>query len=161
MFGYRLGATQLLFGLCALRDIPADPEQSRLAAPLAGHLADRHGPQRVTRLGALLTTAAFIGLAATTQIASSSLQLILLGLGTVLFDLGIQATLIAHQTLIYRIDPAARSRLNAVLIFSMFSGMASVAALGNLLLQGFGWMTVMIFSALAASLALLIRLRAR
>ena len=132
-----------------------------LAAPLAGHLADRHGPQRVTRLGALLTTAAFIGLAATTQIASSSLQLILLGLGTVLFDLGIQATLIAHQTLIYRIDPAARSRLNAVLIFGMFSGMASGAALGNLLLQGFGWMTVMIFSALAASLALLIRLRAR
>jgi hypothetical protein len=57
-------------------------------------------------------------------------QLWLLALATVGFDLGVQASLIAHQTIVYGIEPGARSRLNAVLMTSMFIGMAAGSALG-------------------------------
>lgn len=67
------------------------------------------------------------------------------------FDLGFQASLIAHQTLIYGIDPGARGRLNAVLFVSMFSGMALGAAVGSVLLAQWGWLAV---SALATGTSL-------
>ena len=69
-----------------------------------------------------------------------------------------QASLIAHQTLIYRIDPAARSRLNAVLFVVMFVGMAGGAVLGNLLLVTGGWLAVMLFATAAALAAFVLRL---
>ncbi|MCE1240378.1 MAG: MFS transporter [Azonexaceae bacterium] len=131
-----------------------------LAAPLAGHLADRRGPGLVTRLGAGLTALAFAGLAAAWWWAPTTAQLTLLAVGTVLFDLGVQATLIAHQTLVYQIDPGARSRLNAVLFVGMFSGMASGAVLGSLLLAAWGWGAVMGMATLSATAALWVRLRA-
>ncbi|HVR51266.1 MAG TPA: MFS transporter, partial [Pseudorhodoferax sp.] len=86
-----------------------------LAAPLAGRLADRSGPGRVARLGAGLTTLSFAALALGAALPAGP-QLVLLALGTVAFDLGVQATLVAHQSIVYGIDPAARSRLNAVLL---------------------------------------------
>jgi MFS family permease len=42
-------------------------------------------------------------------------QLVLLALAAIGFDLGVQATLVSHQTIVYGIEPGARSRLNAVL----------------------------------------------
>jgi predicted MFS family arabinose efflux permease len=74
------------------------------------------------------------------------------------FDLGMQATLIAHQTLIYGIEPAARSRLNAVLFVGMFIGMALGAALGSLLLAAWGWMGVTALATASAAAALAVRL---
>lgn len=130
-----------------------------LAAPLAGHLADRRGAGLVTRLGAGLSALAFAGLALAALYAPATWQLGLLAAGTVLFDLGVQATLIAHQTLVYRIDPGARSRLNAVLFVGMFTGMASGAVSGSLLLAAYGWAAVMAVAALAALGALWLRCR--
>ena len=95
-----------------------------LAAPLAGRVADRKGPELVTRLGAALVAAAFLAM------ALGGNQLWLIALGAVVFDLGAQAALIAHQSIVYSIEPAARSRLNAVLFVGMFTGMSSGALLG-------------------------------
>ena len=47
------------------------------------------------------------------------------------FDLGVQATLIAHQAQVYGLEPEASSRLNAVLFTGMFIGMSAGAALGK------------------------------
>jgi len=123
-----------------------------LAAPLAGRLADSRGPEVVTRLGAALVAAAFIAMALGPK------QLWLIALGAVVFDLGAQATLIAHQTLIYGIEPAARSRLNAVLFIGMFSGMASGAWLGSVVLAHGGWQGVCVMAAAAGLAALAVRL---
>jgi predicted MFS family arabinose efflux permease len=112
-----------------------------LAAPLAGRLADRKGPALVTRLGTGLTAASFALMCLSPWLPPGA-QLWLLGLGTIGFDLGVQATLIAHQTIVYGIEPAARSRLNAVLFVSMFVGMATGAALGSALLSQWGWTAV-------------------
>jgi len=127
-----------------------------LAAPFAGHLADRRGPELVTRLGCGLSALSFAMLSLA-PLLSTNAQLWLLGLGAIGFDLGVQASLIAHQTIVYSIEPGARSRLNAVLFVGMFIGMASGAALGSLLLGQWGWVAVTGMSALAALGALAVR----
>jgi hypothetical protein len=59
------------------------------------------------------------------------------------------------------VEPAARSRLNAVLIGIMFVGMASGAALGAEALSLFGWRGVCAVGGAAALLALAVRLVAQ
>jgi len=115
-----------------------------LAAPLAGGLADRRGPQAVIRVGALLVLAAFVVQA----LAPASLWLLVAV--AIVFDLGVQAALVSHQSVVYSLDPASRSRLNAVLVSCMFVGMASGAALGSALLASFGWRAVPALGAAAA-----------
>jgi predicted MFS family arabinose efflux permease len=128
-----------------------------LAAPIAGRMADRRGPEGVTRMGAGLSIVAFGAMGLLPLLMSQS-PLWLLVAGAIGFDFGIQATLVAHQTLVYRIDAAARSRLNAVLFTGMFAGMAMGAALGSLLLSRWGWTAVMALSTSAAVGALVVRL---
>ena len=128
-----------------------------LAAPVAGRLADTRGPELVIRLGSGLAAVSFLAMAAG-GLLPTHLQLWLLGLGAVGFDLGVQATLISHQTIVYGIAPAARSRLNALLFTGMFIGMASGAALGSLALAQWGWTGVMLLSAGGAVAALAVRL---
>ncbi len=129
-----------------------------LAAPLAGHLADRRGPELVTRLGAGLSALSFASLSLA-PLLSPSAQLWLLGIAAIGFDLGVQASLIAHQTIVYSIDPGARSRLNAVLFVGMFIGMAGGAALGSLLLAQWGWVAVTGMAAVTSLAALAVRFR--
>ena len=128
-----------------------------LAAPLAGRLADRRGPELVTRLGAGLVVVSFaaMGLA---PLMLPHAQLWLLALAAVGFDLGMQAALIAHQTIVYGIEPGARSRLNAVLFTSMFIGMAAGSALGALVLAQWGWAGVTCLATGTAASALAVRL---
>ena len=128
-----------------------------LAAPLAGRLADRRGPQLVTRLGAGLAVVSFAAMGFAPLMLPHA-QLWLLALAAVGFDLGMQATLIAHQTIVYGIEPGARSRLNAVLFTSMFIGMAAGSALGALALAQWGWAGVTWLAAGTATAALAVRL---
>jgi predicted MFS family arabinose efflux permease len=128
-----------------------------LAAPLAGRLADRFGPEVVTRLGTALAAAAFAAMIFATRLSPHA-QLVVLAVAVVGFDLGVQATLIAHQTIVYALEPGARSRLNAVLFTVMFVGMAAGAGLGSLLLARWGWTGVTVLATASAVGALLVRL---
>jgi len=122
------------------------------AAPLAGAAADRRGPEVVIRAGAALVVASFLVMA----LVPGSLTVLIAG--TVLFDLGVQAALIAHQTIVYGLDPAARGRLNAVLLGAMFVGMAAGAALASQAFAYQGWRGVTALGAIAAGAALMVRL---
>jgi predicted MFS family arabinose efflux permease len=123
-----------------------------VAAPIAGSLADKRGPSAVVRLGSTVVVAsfAFMGL----------LQgsLIVLAIGAVLFDLGVQACLISHQTVVYALDPAARSRLNAALVSVMFVGMSAGSALAAAAFSRYGWSGVCAQGGVAAVAALAISL---
>lgn len=142
---YHLGSTAAgLFGLAGAA--------GALIAPIAGTLADQRGPQTVIRYGAALVIASFVLMA----IWPGSLAVLIAG--TVAFDLGVQACLISHQTIVYGLAPAARSRLNAILVSSMFLGMSMGAALASQVLARFGWSGVMTLGALSATLALAVRL---
>ncbi|MDN4587214.1 MFS transporter [Xenophilus aerolatus] len=128
-----------------------------LAAPIAGRIADKRGPELVTRLGAGLVVVSF-ALMALTPLLMPHARLGLLVVSAIGFDLGLQAALIAHQTIVYSIDPGARSRLNAVLFVGTFTGMAAGSALGALALAQWGWMGVTALATVSALGALTVRL---
>ncbi|WP_416759863.1 MFS transporter [Roseateles sp. So40a] len=125
-----------------------------LAAPLAGRVADKRGARAVIRLGAMLVLVSFLAMGLMPG------NLWVLVAGTVLFDLGVQSCLVAHQSIVYGLEPPARSRLNAVLIGAMFIGMASGAWLGAMALQWLGWRGVCGLAVITSALALFLRLRA-
>ncbi|MCZ2499051.1 MFS transporter [Xylophilus sp. Kf1] len=131
-----------------------------LAAPLAGRLSDRHGPEPVTRLGAVIAMLSFasMGLMFVLPDMDTGTRVWLIAASAIGFDLGIQATLIAHQTIVYGIEPAARSRLNAVLFVCVFIGMSAGSVLGSQALAGWGWQGVTLLSTAFAAAALAVRL---
>ena len=128
-----------------------------LAAPLAGRLADRRGPELVTRLGIGLAVASFATMLLLPWLSGPA-ALALLAASAVGFDLGLQMALIAHQSIVYGIDAGARSRLNAVLFTSVFIGMALGSALGALALAAWGWPGVAVLATASAAGALAVRL---
>jgi len=111
----------------------------------------------VTRLGAALTAASFAALGLV-GVVPPEIQLGVIVVAAIGFDFGIQATLVAHQTIVYGIDPPARSRLNAVLFTGVFVGMATGAGLGSLALGQWGWNGVVVLATLASIGALAARL---
>ena len=149
---YHLGtATVGAFGLAGAA--------GALAAPLAGSIADRRGSGVVTKLGSSLVAVSF-ALMALIHLPSLPLQLAFLAVLTVVFDLGVQAALIAHQTIIYSIDPQSRSRLNAILLFGVFVGMSAGSGAAGLLIGKFGWNAVPVLGAVSGLGAWLLRWRA-
>ncbi|MDU5781411.1 MAG: MFS transporter [Pantoea sp.] len=131
-----------------------------MAAPLAGSIADRIGPARVTIVGAGLVTVSFALMFLLPALPIPA-QLALIVLSTIGFDLGVQATLVAHQTLVYSLAPEARSRLNALLFTVVFIGMATGAALGSLALARWGWNGVVTLATLAGAASFALRLASR
>lgn len=128
-----------------------------LAAPLAGGLADRVGPQRVTLLGAALVTLSF-GLMLLLPLLSPHGQLALIAAAAVGFDLGLQSSLVAHQNLVYRLEPQARGRLNALLFTGVFIGMAMGSVLGSKLYEVASWQGVVLLAIAAGGEAVAVRL---
>ncbi|MBX3223159.1 MAG: MFS transporter [Labilithrix sp.] len=122
-----------------------------LAAPVAGSVADKRGPSAVLRIGALLVFGSFLAMA----VAPRSLAVLLAG--TVVFDLGVQASLIAHQSIVYGLDGGARSRLNAILVSTMFAGMAVGSAVASRVVERWGLVGVGALGATAAAGAWIVR----
>lgn len=123
-----------------------------LAAPIAGGIADKRGPLTVVRVGAALVFGSFVFMA---LLPTSIVALII---GAILFDLGTQACLISHQTIVYAQDPKARSRLNALLVSGMFVGMSCGAFVASHTFASHGIRGVFVVCAIAAFLAVLSRL---
>ncbi|QIL82709.1 MFS transporter [Diaphorobacter sp. HDW4A] len=131
-----------------------------LAAPLAGRIADKRGPETVTRLGAAIAAVSF-ALMFLAPFLPPHAQLALLLASAVGFDFGVQASLVAHQTIVYGIDPDARSRLNALLFTGVFIGMSSGAALGAQTMAQWGWTGVVALATAASLAAFAVRLMRR
>ncbi|KIS43829.1 MFS transporter [Kosakonia radicincitans] len=128
-----------------------------LAAPLAGGLADKVGAEKVTQLGAGLVTLSFALMFLLPALPPHA-QLILIALSAVGFDLGLQSSLVAHQNLVYGLEPQARGRLNALLFTGVFIGMAVGSALGSKLYSVASWQGVVVLATLSGFIAVIIRL---
>lgn len=131
-----------------------------LAAPLAGGLADKLGAGKVTQLGAALVTVSFALMFLMPMLGVQG-QLILIAVSAVGFDLGLQSSLVAHQNLVYSLEPQARGRLNALLFTVVFIGMALGSALGTKVYALAGWPAVVALATLTGAIALVIRLTDR
>jgi MFS family permease len=128
-----------------------------LAAPLAGGLADKYGAGKVTQLGAALVTLSF-ALMFLMPVLPPHGQLVLIAIAAIGFDLGLQSSLVAHQNLVYGLEPQARGRLNALLFTGVFIGMSLGSVLGSKLYVIAGWNGVVILAVAAGAIALAIRL---
>jgi MFS family permease len=73
------------------------------------------------------------------------------------FDLGLQSSLVAHQNLVYSLEPQARGRLNALLFTMVFIGMALGSALGSKVYTLIGWPGVVMLATVCGAIALMIR----
>jgi predicted MFS family arabinose efflux permease len=124
-----------------------------LAAPAVGRLVDRWGAQAVARLGSAVAGVSFAAMLAGPTLPMGA-QLALLAVAAIGFDFGVQAALVAHQTLVYGLDGAARSRLNALLFTGIFLGMAAGSWLGSVAYAHGGWMAVVAMAAASALAAL-------
>lgn len=128
-----------------------------LAAPVAGHLADKVGAEKVTQLGALLVMLSF-ALMFFLPVLPVPGQWLLIAFAAVGFDLGLQSSLVAHQNLVYRLEPQARGRLNALLFTIVFIGMALGSVLGSQIYALANWQGVVGLATLSSAIALAIRM---
>lgn len=131
-----------------------------LAAPLSGSLADKWGSGKVTQYAAGLSAVSF-ALMFFLPLLPGFWQLMLIALCAVGFDLGLQSSLVAHQTLVYRLDPQARGRLNALLFTGVFIGMALGSVLGSAMWEAFGWNGVVSIAVIVSIASLLVRMMER
>lgn len=127
------------------------------AAPLAGYLADRVGSEKVTQLGALLVTLSFALMFLLPALPVQG-QWLLIAFSAVGFDLGLQSSLVAHQNLVYNLEPQARGRLNALLFTLVFIGMALGSILGSQVYALANWEGVVGLATVSGAIALVIRL---
>jgi len=122
-------------------------------ASYAGRAADRGHVVAGTRLAAASVLAGW-GLIA---LGESSLPALLAGI--VILDLGIQATQILNQSVIFRLRPEARSRLNTAYMTCYFAGAVTGSAGLSFAWEHGGWGTVSAAGAVAATLGLLLTIR--
>lgn len=129
-----------------------------LASPLAGRLADTVGTEKVTQLGALLVTMSFALMFLLPALPVQG-QWPLIALSAIGFDLGLQSSLVAHQNLVYGLEPQARGRLNALLFTVIFIGMALGSVLGSQVYALANWSGVVMLAVISSAIALIIRVR--
>jgi predicted MFS family arabinose efflux permease len=110
-----------------------------LAATLGGRAADRLGSRAVVGLSIAIVTLSYLLL---TGAASS---LVLLVIGVIVLDIGVQAALVANQTRAFAVDPSAQGRINSLFMTATFIGGAIGVAASGWLMQRFGWMGVALF----------------
>jgi predicted MFS family arabinose efflux permease len=122
-----------------------------LAAPVAGRIADRRGPQLVILLGAILTLAAW----AVFGVIESIVGLII---GVILLDFGVQSAVVSNQHIVYALRPEARSRLNTIFMGAMFLGGAAGSAAATFAWNAGGWTAVAGLGVAFSALAVLIQL---
>jgi predicted MFS family arabinose efflux permease len=83
-------------------------------------------------------------------------SLVALLAGIVILDLGIQATQILNQSVIFRLRPEARSRLNTAYMTCYFAGAVSGSAGASFAWEHGGWGAVSAAGIIAAALGLLL-----
>ena len=114
-----------LFGLFGVAGV--------LAANVAGRQADRQRTRASTILFSTLMLLAFAILALGRD------TVIVLGLGIIVLDTGMQGMQITNQSLIYGLLPNGRSRLNSAYMVCAFGGASIGSYLAGQLYAHFGW----------------------
>ncbi|TFV90178.1 MFS transporter [Oxalobacteraceae bacterium OM1] len=104
-----------------------------LAASWAGRATDRFGPRNVVGISIAIVTLSYL------LLAGAESSLVLLVLGVIVLDIGVQAGLVSNQTRAFAVDPAAQGRINSLYMTATFSGGAIGVAASGWMMARFGW----------------------
>lgn len=104
-----------------------------LAAGLMGRLSDKMDSYKLSGFTLLLVLISYI------IFYFSSHSIIGLIIGVIILDMGVQATHISNQSIIFALIPEARNRLNTVYMVSYFIGGSSGTFLASLLWRNYQW----------------------
>ncbi|GLY84932.1 MFS transporter [Actinoallomurus iriomotensis] len=133
-----------------------------VCTPIAGRLADRHGPDAVNLVCVLGVIVAALVLAGGGR--GGTVGLTALVLGSLLLDVAMQSGMVANQVRNYALRAEARSRVNTAYMTCAYLGGSAGSWLGARAYGRAGWWGVCALVALLAVLALvrhLVALRAR
>jgi predicted MFS family arabinose efflux permease len=123
-----------------------------LAASMAGRLSDKGTGFRTILYSIIILILSYV------VFGLSSHSIIGLIIGVILMDMGVQATHISNQTLIFSLRPEARNRLNTVYMVSYFIGGASGTFLASQAWNNYKWNGVVAIGLIFSVLALIIHL---
>jgi predicted MFS family arabinose efflux permease len=101
-----------------------------------GRFADRGRPGRAVGIGLV------VGIAGWATFAVAGRSLAGLVVGVIVLDLGMQATHVPNQAIVFALDEQARGRLNAAYMVTCFLGAALGSALGAQAWARGGWNAV-------------------
>lgn len=123
-----------------------------LSAPLVGRLADQRNTRQIVTFMIGLIILAYV------VFGFSGRSLLGLVLGVILIDIGIQATHVSNQTMVFSLNPQARNRLNTVYMVIYFLGGASGTFLATQAWKLWQWPGVVAVGLVSATLSLLVHL---
>jgi predicted MFS family arabinose efflux permease len=103
------------------------------AASFGGRATDRVGPRGVIGASIGIVTLAYLLLCG----AASSMMLLVIGV--IVLDIGVQAGLVANQTRAFAVDPKAQGRINSLYMTATFFGGAVGTIASGWLMSRFGW----------------------
>lgn len=117
------------------------------AASYGGRAADKVGCRKVIGASVGIVTVAFL------LLAGAQTSLILLVIGVIVLDIGVQAGLVANQTRAFAVDPKAQGRINSLYMTATFVGGAVGATVSGWLMASFGWVGIVEFGVMLGVLA--------
>ncbi|TXK44297.1 MFS transporter [Pontibacter qinzhouensis] len=123
-----------------------------IMASVMGRLADKMNTRHIITATTLMIIVSYV------IFGTFSHSFIGLVVGVILLDLGLQATHIANQTMVFSLNPEARNRLNTVYMVTYFTGGATGTLLASQAWQLWHWQGVVLVGLVFSNLALLVHL---
>lgn len=109
------------------------------AASLGGNATDRVGFRKVIGVSIGITTLAYL------LLSGAATSLLLLIVGVIVLDIGVQSGLVSNQTRAFSVDPKAQGRINSLYMTATFFGGAVGASVSGWLMSRFGWTGIVAF----------------
>ena len=123
-----------------------------LVAPLIGRASDKGSTKNIVTVMILMIILSYL------IFGYFSNSIIGLVAGVILLDLGIQATHISNQTMVFSLNPQARNRLNTIYMFTYFIGGASGTFLATQAWYYWQWLGVIAVGLIFSFLSLVVHL---
>lgn len=126
-----------------------------IAAGLMGRLSDKMDAYKLSFFTLLLVLLSFV------IFFFSGHCIIGLIIGVIVLDMGVQATHISNQSIIFALNPAARNRINTIYMVTYFIGGAAGTLLVSTLWNTYQWTGVCITGTTLSVTAILVHLANR
>jgi predicted MFS family arabinose efflux permease len=126
-----------------------------LAAGVMGRLSDRMDAYKLSTFTLLLLLISFV------IFIFSANSLVGLAIGVIIMDMGVQATHISNQSLIYALNPSARNRINTVYMVTYFIGGGLGTYLTSIAWSHYRWNGVCVVGLSLSAIAVIFHLVSR